>query len=247
MFERFFNRVKKLKNDVFKVDYVEIPQEERFFGEIEGYSDLKKLLSKMLVSKESMHVVLVGPPASGKTMFLLAVQQKMKDCFFVDATNASGAGTVDKLFAYPRTRILLIDEIEKMDGKSQNMLLNMLETGVLTVTKVRKTQEMNFPGIKLFATSNNIDLLTEPLRSRLMELHLPEYTFDDFEKIVIKLASTRYKLVDAVGRKIADTVWNKMGTKDVRDALQLAKLVTSVEEVEETAKTIMKYGAKRDD
>jgi hypothetical protein len=38
-----------------------------------------------------------------------------------------------------------------------------------------------------------------------------------------------------------------MGTKDVRDALQLAKLVTSVEEVEETAKTIMKYGAKRDD
>jgi MoxR-like ATPase len=142
---------------------------------------------------------------------------------------------------------LLIDEIEKMDGKSQNMLLNLLETGVLTVTKVRKTQEMNFPGIKLFATSNNIDLLTEPLRSRLMELHLPEYTFDDFEKIVIKLASTRYKLVDAVGRKIADTVWNKMGTKDVRDALQLAKLVTSVEEVEETAKTIMKYGAKRDD
>jgi MoxR-like ATPase len=234
MFERFFNRAKKLKNDVFKVDYVETPQEERFFGEIEGYSDLKKLLSKMVVSKESMHVVLVG-------------QQKMKDCFFVDATNASGAGTVDKLFAYPRTRILLIDEIEKMDGKSQNMLLNLLETGVLTVTKVRKTQEMNFPGIKLFATSNNIDLLTEPLRSRLMELHLPEYTFDDFEKIVIKLASTRYKLVDAVGRKIADTVWNKMGTKDVRDALQLAKLVTSVEEVEETAKTIMKYGAKRDD
>lgn len=246
MFERFFNKAKKLKNDVFIIDYEETPQEERFFGEIEGYSDLKKLLSKMLVSKESMHAVLVGPPASGKTLFLLAIQQKMKDCFFVDATNASGPGTVDKLFAYPRTKILLIDEIEKMEKNSQNMLLNLLETGVLTVTKVRKTQEMNFPGIKLFATSNNIELLTNPLRSRLMELHLPEYAFGDFEKIVIKLAGTKYKLDEVVGRKIADTMWNQMDTKDVRDALQLAKLVTCVEEVEETAKTIMKYGGKKE-
>ena len=79
-----------------------------------------------------------------------------------------------------------------------------------------------------------------------MELHLPEYTFGDFEKIVIKLAGTRYKLDEVVGRKIADTVWNQMGTKDVRDALQLAKLVTCIEEVEETAKTIMKYGGKKE-
>jgi hypothetical protein len=35
----------------------------------------------------------------------------MTDVFFIDATNASGAGIVDKLFAYPRTRIILIDEI----------------------------------------------------------------------------------------------------------------------------------------
>ena len=55
-----------------------------------------------------------------------------------------------------------------------------------------------------------------------------------------------YKLDEVVGRKIADTVWNQMDTKDVRDALQLAKLVTCVEEVEETAKTIMKYGGKKE-
>jgi hypothetical protein len=35
-----------------------------------------------------------------------------------------------------------------------------------------------------------------------------------------------------------------MGTKDVRDALQLLKLVTSVDDVEKTAGTIMKYKPK---
>ena len=38
----------------------------------------------------------------------------MKDVVFIDATNASGAGIVDKLFSNPNTKIILIDEIEKM-------------------------------------------------------------------------------------------------------------------------------------
>ena len=36
-----------------------------------------------------------------------------------------------------------------------------------------------------------------------------------------------------------------MGTKDVRDALQLMKLASSIDEVEMTAKTIIKYKPKK--
>ena len=118
------------------------PQLEKvLFNEVHGYDDLKQLLSRMLASKESVSSVLIGPPASGKTMFLLAIQQsKTKDVFFIDATNASGAGIVAKLFSRPNTKIILIDEIEKMNKKDQNMLLNLLETGILTSTKVKKLQ-----------------------------------------------------------------------------------------------------------
>ena len=35
-----------------------------------------------------------------------------------------------------------------------------------------------------------------------------------------------------------------MGTKDIRDALQLVKLVGSIDEVEKMSKTIMKYKPK---
>ena len=218
------------------------PQSEKVpFNEVYGYDDLKRLLSRMLASKESVSGVLIGPPASGKTMFLLAIQHSMKNVFFIDATNASGAGIVDKLFSKPNTKIILVDEIEKMNKKDQNMLLNLLETGILTSTKVKKTAELEFKGIKLFATSNDIDRLTKPLRSRLVELHLPEYSEMEFTDIVIRLTHNRHKLNEEISKEIARVVWHEMGTKDIRDALQLSKLVTNIEDVKIMAATIMKY------
>jgi replication-associated recombination protein RarA len=237
-FEKFFCRINRTKQ-IFLDD-----QENNFFSEIHLYDDLKQLLSRMLASNESVHCVLVGPPASGKTMFLQSIQKNMKDAFFIDATNASGPGIVDRLFAYPRTKLILIDEIEKMTKRDQNMLLNLLETGMLVSTKVRKTQEMKFTGIKLFATSNDIEQLSKPLRSRLMEFHLPEYNFSGFREIVVKLAADHYRLSREIADEIAFVVWHEMGTKDVRDALQLARLVRSLDDVEKFARIIMKYKPK---
>jgi Holliday junction DNA helicase RuvB len=243
IFEKFFRKRNTTKK-IFPINFEDKMQEDRFFSDIHRYDDLKLLLSRMLVSKELVHCILIGPPASGKTMFLLSIQKSMKDVFFIDATNASGAGIVDKLFSYPHTRIILIDEIEKLSKRDQNMLLNLLETGMLVSTKVRKTQEMKFTGIKLFATSNDIELLSKPLRSRLMEFHLPEYDFDEFREIVEKLAAIRYRLNREIADKIASAVWYKMGTKDVRDALQLMKLARSIDDVEKISGTIMKYKPK---
>ena len=59
-------------------------------------------------------------------------------------------GIVNKLFSRPYTKIILIDEIEKMRQNDQNMLLNLLETETLVSTKVKKTAEMRFDGIQCF-------------------------------------------------------------------------------------------------
>ncbi|MGB7557496.1 MAG: hypothetical protein WBM37_03175, partial [Nitrososphaeraceae archaeon] len=90
-----------------------------------------------------------------------------------------------------------------------------------------------------------IEQLSKPLRSRLMEFHLPEYNYDEFRGIVEKLVANRYRLNREIADRIAFVVWYEMGTKDVRDALQLAKLVRSIDEVEKTARTIMKYKLKK--
>lgn len=74
--------------------------------------------------------------------------------------------------------------------------------------------------------------------------HLYEYNFDEFRELIVKLGANTYRLNREIADKIAYVVWYEMGTKDVRDALQLAKLATSIDDVETIARTVMKYKPK---
>src|SRR5919109_5552411 len=103
----------------------------------------------------------------------------------------------------------------------------MCLTGVLTLTKVKKTgnKKMN---LSIYATTNDIDAISKPFRSRFMEFSLPSYTFEDFKEIAIKLLNARYGHDEELAVKVADTVWNKINSKDVRDMLQVAKLSKTI-------------------
>ncbi|MFZ0896618.1 MAG: hypothetical protein WAZ77_19125 [Candidatus Nitrosopolaris sp.] len=115
-----------------------ISHEERFFNSIYGYEDIKKLLMRCIFVKEPTHVLLTGPPASCKTMFLLEMAKGLDKTYFMDATSASGPGMIDYLFEN-NIKYLLIDEIDKLQRKDQSVLLNLMENDILVETKVRKT------------------------------------------------------------------------------------------------------------
>lgn len=85
--------------------------------------------------------------------------------------------------------------------------------------------------LKVFATTNNVDALSQPLRSRFMEFHLPEYTFDQFCEIARRLLIERFGHSNQVADEIASAVWNKMHSKDIRNVLAIAKLVHNIEDV----------------
>jgi hypothetical protein len=96
-----------------------------------------------------------------------------------------------------------------MRQSDQNMLLNLLETGVLTYTKVKKTAEMRFDGIKLFATSNDIDVLNKPLRSRLSVIGTRGIQYQYGDKIIGEL---RGVLTAFSGDAGAFQVWSTAAT-----------------------------------
>ncbi len=227
--------------ELFKRNNRKEPPEERFFSSIHGYSDIKKLLMRAIVSKESISILLCGPPASSKTIFLMEIMRGLDNACYVDCTNTTGAGLVDKLFN-STINYLLLDEIEKMSKKDQNVLLNVLETGMLIETKVSKTRSKQMKNLKVFATTNNIDALSRPLRSRFMEFHLPEYTFDQFCEIARKLNGKRLGHSSQVADEIAAAVWNEMHSKDMRNVLAIAKLVHSIEDVSWLIQTFKRYG-----
>jgi MoxR-like ATPase len=176
MFKLSFNRLLGKERD---------NPEEAVFQDIEGYNDIKKLMMRCIVSSEPTHVILDGPPASGKTVFLLSMENELDNAYFVDCTNVTGPGMLDYLFSHD-VKYLLLDEVEKMSKRDQNVLLNLMETGMLTSTKVKKTYEKKM-NVSIFATTNDIDSLSKAFRSRFLEFSLPEYTFEEFQRLSAKL------------------------------------------------------------
>ena len=140
-----------------------------FSGPVIGYSDIKKLLMKCIQSSDR-------GPGSCYTGWTSCICKE-----YVLATDAkeigrhvlcglyrrrSGPSMIEYLFKND-VKYLLLDEVEKMSNSDQNVLLNVMETGILTSTKVRKTatKEMN---LSVYATTNDIDVISKPFRSRFL-------------------------------------------------------------------------------
>jgi nicotinate-nucleotide pyrophosphorylase len=87
--------------------------------------------------------------------------------------------------------------------------------------------------------------LSGPLRSRFFELHLEEYTFQEFSEIVQRLLKKRYHMSIELSGKIAYAVWNRMKSKDIRDAINIAKLTKSDTDIDWLVDVKMKYGRKK--
>jgi replication-associated recombination protein RarA len=239
MFKNLFKKI----DGVFGGNEQKLTPEEKFFFNVVGYPEIKRLLLRSIVSKEPVNILLTGPPSSSKTIFLLEMLEGLDDTYFIDGVGASGAGMAEHLFSN-NTKYLLIDEIDKMKKNDQATLLNVMETGILSETKLGKTRQKKMK-LWIFATSNNIEGLSGPLRSRFMELHLEEYTYEDFIEIVRRLLKKRYDLDANISEKIAYAVWNRMKSKDVRDAINIARLTKSSADVDWLVDVQMKYGKKK--
>jgi Holliday junction DNA helicase RuvB len=239
----FKNLFKKIDN-VFVGHGQQLSPEEKFFANVVGYPEIKKLLLKSVVAKDPVHIILSGPPSSSKTVFLLEMLEGLDDTYFIDAVGASGAGMMDHLFN-GNTKYLLIDEIDKMKKNDQAALLNVMETGILSETKLKGKTRQKKMKLWIFATSNDVERLSGPLRSRFMELHLEEYTYEEFIEIVRRLLKKRYHLDLHLAEKIGYAVWNQMKSKDVRDAINIAKLTKSSTDVDWLVDIQLKHGPKK--
>ncbi|RPI81128.1 MAG: hypothetical protein EHM34_09060 [Nitrosopumilales archaeon] len=239
----FKNLFKKIDN-VFVGHGQHLGPEEKFFANVVGYPEIKKLLLKSVVAKDPVHIILSGPPSSSKTVFLLEMLEGLDDTYFIDAVGASGAGMMDHLFN-GNTKYLLIDEIDKMKKNDQAALLNVMETGILSETKLKGKTRQKKMKLWIFATSNDVERLSGPLRSRFMELHLEEYTYEEFIEIVRRLLKKRYHLDLHLAEKIGYAVWNQMKSKDVRDAINIAKLTKSSTDVDWLVDIQLKHGPKK--
>ena len=210
---------------------------EPLFDSIVGYDDVKRLFSLSLSSDKPVHILLVGPPASAKTLFMLECI-KLERSYFTLGSHSTKAGMIDYLFE-KRPRYLIVDEIEHMPMKDQTALLSLMETGIVAETKFQRTRNTQLK-TWVFATSNGTERMLTPLLSRFVVLHFKPYSFGSFSQVCTHILG-REGVPSDVASAVADAVWNKLKSKDVRDCIKLGRLAKTAADVEWIAQTMRAY------
>lgn len=211
------------------------------FENIIGYDNIKKIFSFVVSSQLPVHILLIGPPGSAKTLFLMECMNLQRS-YFTLGSHSTKAGMVDYLFT-SRPRNLIIDEIEYMPIKDQAALLSLMETGILSETKFGKTRKAVMK-TWVFASCNNEKKLLTPLLSRFLILHFKKYDYDAFLTITNHLLFKECNLESNISNQIAYLVWNKLKSKDIRDCIKIGRLSRNIEDVDLIVDTLKKYKKK---
>jgi holliday junction DNA helicase RuvB len=76
-------------------DEYEKGESDNFFDYIIGYNDVKKFLKMSINTEEPVHILLIGPPASAKTMFIKSMMMKLDNSYFTDGGNSTKTGMLE--------------------------------------------------------------------------------------------------------------------------------------------------------
>src|SRR2546422_2640626 len=109
--------------------------DDRLFDDVIGLDDVKEIFQMSIDADKPVHILLVGPPASAKSLFMSSLA-KLERSYYAVGRSSTKSGIFDYLFEH-RPRYFIIDEIEKMNKRDQTSLLNLIESGILSELKHR--------------------------------------------------------------------------------------------------------------
>jgi len=195
------------------------------FSDIIGHEEVKELLTATLLAEKPVHILLTGPPALAKTLFLWDIEQTFgEQAIWLVGSATSKAGLWD-LVAERDPRILLIDEIDKMNAVDMAALLTMMEGGRLVRAKRGRELDIHNP-LKVIAASNRMEKLSPELRSRFAVRKLNPYSRSEFltvvQGVLVRKESLSIELAEEIAKKLDGR------SQDVRDAIRIARLAPHV-------------------
>jgi MoxR-like ATPase len=214
------------------------------FDDIVGHDDIKQILRMALHSEEPVHILLVGPPGISKTMFLESILNRYRDrAYLTLGTHSSKAGMVNALFE-KRPRYLLVDEIEHMPLSDQTVLLSLMQSGIISETKLRKTRSTQLK-TWVFATSNATKKLSEALLSRFMVIELEKYSYEEFKDISVQLLVNSEEVDFDFANTIAEEVYRNFKNPNIRDIIKIGRIARNRNDVLMIVRRVMKEATTR--
>ena len=194
---------------------------ESIFSDIVGHEDVKELLTACLLAEKPVHVLLAGPPALAKSLFLWDIERLAGErAIWLVGSATSKAGLWD-VVAEKQPQILLIDELDKMNAADTAALLSLMESGRLV--RAKRGRELNMSNqLRVVAASNRLSMLSPELRSRFAIQKLTAYNRRDYLTVVKGVLVTRENLDEELAGEVARRLDGL--SQDVRDAVRVARL-----------------------
>ena len=217
-----------------------IGSKQGLFDNTIGFEDVKALFEMAIKAERPVHLLLCGPPSSGKSLFMSSLT-KLERSYYAIGSSSTKSGIFDYLFEY-RPRYFIIDELEKMNKKDQASLLNLMESGILSELKhnqQRTTQLKTW----VFASCNSVDKLLTPLLTRFRDIHFKSYIEEEFVEIVVNILDGEEGVDRDTALLIADGVYNRLKSSNIRECIRIARLAKNDSaQVNRIVDTFAKYG-----
>jgi Holliday junction DNA helicase RuvB len=158
-------------------------------------------------------------------MFLWEIERIYgSQCLPFIGSATSHAGMWDMLVER-HPRILLIDELEKMNLTDTAGLLSLMEYGRIIRAKVGRSMDAKM-AVWVFATANRINKIPPELLSRFAKYELTEYSDQEFIIVVKNILQKNEELDEDSAALVAEKLVGR--THDIRDAIRVAGLSKKV-------------------
>ena len=232
---------KKLDGESIDLELKE-PEEripDDFLNTLVGYDDLKELILRSLKAERPLHILLVGPPASGKSIVLSEIGRLPRSRFALGGSSTKAG--ITQLVAEQRPRYLIIDEIDKANSEDLSTLLSLMESGLVSITKGHRQEQIRMK-TWVFAGGNSLKGIAPELASRFHIVHMEPYTKDDFVIVAERVLTLRENTTPDVAKLIATTVANR--SLDIRDVVKFRRAM-AVQTAEEVSRVEQLLGQKR--
>lgn len=233
--------LRKLGGEDVDIDLTE-PEErlpDDFLNTLVGYDELKELILRSLGAERPLHILLIGPPASGKSIALSEIGRLPRSRFALGGSSTKAG--ITQLLAEQRPRYLIIDEIDKANSEDLSILLSLMESGLVSITKGHRQEQIRIK-TWVFAGSNSLKGIAPELASRFEIKHLEPYTKEDFVVVADRVLTMRENTNPDIAKLIANTVAQR--SLDIRDVVRFRRAMQA-QTVEEVTHVERLLGQKR--
>lgn len=198
--------------------------DEDLFHNIVGFKEIKQALITSMRSSKPIHILLVGPPGAGKSLFLEDVL-RLPNTVLLLGGETTKAG-IREVIVEHTPWILVIDELDKIrSSKELGNLLMWMEKNKLVVHMkgYHKTVRCPYSACHVYAAVNREDRLPPELLDRFhFRFYIRPYTRDEYIEVIEIVLPEQEGVSRDTARYIGEKLYG-IGVMSVRKAIGLAR------------------------